>query len=54
MQAVQAGARWLKKALRYENIKRQKDLPYVLQWLDDILELPDPDWTLDIAQEAAK
>ncbi|KVF43023.1 ParB/RepB/Spo0J family partition protein [Burkholderia seminalis] len=54
MQAVQEGARWLKKALGYENIKRQKDLPFVLQWLDDILQLPDPDWTPDMAQEAAK
>ncbi|TCW72849.1 pyridoxal phosphate biosynthetic protein PdxJ [Burkholderia sp. SRS-25] len=54
MQAVQEGARWLKKALGYENIKRQKDLPSVQQWLDDILQLPDPDWTPDMAQEAAK
>ncbi|RQT94463.1 pyridoxal phosphate biosynthetic protein PdxJ [Burkholderia cenocepacia] len=54
MQAVQEGARWLKKALGYENLKRQKDLPFVLQWLDDILHLPDPDWTPDMAQEAAK
>ncbi|MGU7853222.1 pyridoxal phosphate biosynthetic protein PdxJ [Burkholderia orbicola] len=54
MQAVQEGARWLKKALGYENIKRQKDLPLVLQWLDDILQRPDPDWTPDMAQEAAK
>ncbi|KVL18195.1 ParB N-terminal domain-containing protein [Burkholderia cepacia] len=54
MQAVQEGARWLKKALGYENIKRQKDLPFVLQWLDDILQRPDPDWTPDMAQEAAK
>ncbi|KVF06042.1 pyridoxal phosphate biosynthetic protein PdxJ [Burkholderia vietnamiensis] len=53
MQAVQEGARWLKKALGYENIKRQKDLPFVLQWLDDILQLPDPDWTPDMAAEAA-
>ncbi|TDA43816.1 pyridoxal phosphate biosynthetic protein PdxJ [Burkholderia pyrrocinia] len=54
MQAVQEGARWLKKALGYENIKRQKDLPVTLQWLDEILQLPDPDWTADMAQEAAK
>ncbi|MCA7969725.1 pyridoxal phosphate biosynthetic protein PdxJ [Burkholderia sp. AU39826] len=54
MQAVQEGARWLKKALGYENIKRQKDLPFVLQWLDDILQLPDPDWTPDMAAEAAQ
>jgi len=54
MQAVQEGARWLKKALGYENLKRQKDLPFVLQWLDDILQLPDPDWTPGMAQEAAK
>ncbi|AOJ13644.1 ParB/RepB/Spo0J family partition protein [Burkholderia vietnamiensis] len=54
MQAVQEGARWLKKALGYENIKRQKDLPLVQQWLDDILHLPDLDWTPDMAQEAAK
>lgn len=54
IQAVQEGARWFKKALGYENIKRQKDLPFVLQWLDDILQLPDPDWTPDMAQEAAK
>ncbi|BEV51993.1 TPA: pyridoxal phosphate biosynthetic protein PdxJ [Burkholderia cenocepacia] len=54
MQAVQEGARWLKKALGYANIKRQKDLPIVLQWLDDILQSPDPDWTPEMAQEAAK
>ncbi|MCA8212083.1 hypothetical protein [Burkholderia vietnamiensis] len=44
----------LKKVLGHENIKRQKDLPIVLQWLDDILQSPDPDWTPDMAQEAAK
>ncbi|RQT87008.1 pyridoxal phosphate biosynthetic protein PdxJ [Burkholderia cepacia] len=54
MQAAQEGARWLKKVLGYENIKRQKDRPIVLQWLDDILQSPDPDWTPDMAQEAAK
>lgn len=54
MQAVQEGVRWLKKALGYKNITRQKDLPIVLQWLDDILQLPDPDWTPEMAQEAAK
>lgn len=54
MQAAQEGARWLKKVLGHENIKRQKDLPIVLQWLDDILQSPDPDWTPDMAQEAAK
>lgn len=51
MQAAQEGARWLKKVLGHENIKRQKDLPIVLQWLDDILQSPDPDWTPDMAQE---
>ncbi|UVE65227.1 pyridoxal phosphate biosynthetic protein PdxJ [Burkholderia pyrrocinia] len=54
MQAAQEGARWLKKVLDHENIKRQKDLPFVLQWLGDILQSPDPDWTPDMAQEAAK
>lgn len=54
MQAAQEGARWLKKVLGHENIKRQKDLPIVLQWLDDILQSPDPDWTPDMAQEVAK
>ncbi|KVL50801.1 pyridoxal phosphate biosynthetic protein PdxJ [Burkholderia cepacia] len=54
MQAAQEGARWLKKVLGHKNIKRQKDLPIVLQWLDDILQSPDPDWTPDMAQEAAK
>ncbi|WP_431206838.1 pyridoxal phosphate biosynthetic protein PdxJ [Burkholderia cepacia] len=54
MQAAQEGARWLKKVLGHENIKRQKDLPIVLQWLNDILQSPDPDWTPDMAQEAAK
>ncbi|WP_338340753.1 pyridoxal phosphate biosynthetic protein PdxJ [Burkholderia vietnamiensis] len=54
MQAAQECARWLKKALGHENIKRQKDLPIVLQWLDDILQSPDPDWTPDMAQEVAK
>ncbi|WP_143059993.1 hypothetical protein [Burkholderia contaminans] len=54
MQAVQEGARWLRKVLASENIKRQKDLPVVLQWLDDILQLPDPDWTPEMAQEAAQ
>lgn len=54
MQAAQEGARWLKKVLGHENIKRQKDLPIVLQWLDDILQSPDPDWTPDMAPEAAK
>ncbi|WP_284890523.1 pyridoxal phosphate biosynthetic protein PdxJ [Burkholderia sp. lyk4-R2A-23] len=52
MLAIQEGARWLRKVLGRENIKRQKDLPIVLQWLDDILQLPDPDWTLEMAQEA--
>ncbi|MBR7986159.1 pyridoxal phosphate biosynthetic protein PdxJ [Burkholderia cenocepacia] len=54
MQAAQEGARWLKKVLGHENIKRQKDLPIVQQWIDDILQSPDPDWTPDMAQEAAK
>ncbi|KVH03026.1 pyridoxal phosphate biosynthetic protein PdxJ [Burkholderia anthina] len=54
MQAAQEGARWLKKVLGHKNIKRQKDLPFVLQWLDDILQSPDPDWTPDMAQEVAK
>ncbi|WP_175855139.1 pyridoxal phosphate biosynthetic protein PdxJ [Burkholderia cepacia] len=54
MQAAQEGARWLKKVLGHENIKRQKDFPIVLQWLDDILQSPDPDWTPDMAQEVAK
>jgi hypothetical protein len=54
MQAAQEGARWLKKVLGHENIKRQKGLPIVLQWLDDILQSPDPDWTPDMAQEVAK
>ncbi|KVH43513.1 hypothetical protein [Burkholderia diffusa] len=54
MQAAQEGGRWLKKVLGHENIKRQKDLPIVLQWLDDILQSPDPDWTPDMAQEVAK
>ncbi|KVF73390.1 hypothetical protein [Burkholderia vietnamiensis] len=54
MQAAQEGARWLKKVLCHENIKRQKDLPIVLQWLDGILQSPDPDWTPDMAQEVAK
>ncbi|MGU2441953.1 ParB/RepB/Spo0J family partition protein [Burkholderia cenocepacia] len=54
MQAAQEGARWLKKVLGHENIKRQKDLPIVLQWLNDIEQSPDPDWTPDMAQEAAK
>ncbi|MCW3687412.1 pyridoxal phosphate biosynthetic protein PdxJ [Burkholderia cenocepacia] len=54
MQAAQEGARWLKNVLGRENIKRQKDLPIVLQWLDDILQSPDPDWTPDMAQEVAK
>ncbi|UJH74350.1 pyridoxal phosphate biosynthetic protein PdxJ [Burkholderia cenocepacia] len=54
MQAVQEGARWLRKRLGSESVKRQKDLPLVLQWLDDILQLPDPDWTHELAQEAAQ
>ncbi|MGN8190595.1 pyridoxal phosphate biosynthetic protein PdxJ [Burkholderia sp. 22088] len=54
MQAAQEGARWLKKVLGHEKIKRQKDFPIVLQWLDDILQSPDPDWTPDMAQEVAK
>lgn len=54
MQAVQEGARWLRKRLGSESVKRQKDLPFVLQWLDDILQLPDPDWTHELAQEAAQ
>ncbi|MCO1349978.1 pyridoxal phosphate biosynthetic protein PdxJ (plasmid) [Burkholderia vietnamiensis] len=54
MQAAQEAARWLKKVLGHENIKRQKDLPFVLQWLDDILQSSDPDWTLEMVQEAAK
>ncbi|QIX18364.1 pyridoxal phosphate biosynthetic protein PdxJ [Burkholderia multivorans] len=54
MQAVQEGARWLTKALSNENIKRQKDLPLVLQWLNDILQLPDPDWMPEMSQEAAR
>ncbi|MCA8067767.1 ParB/RepB/Spo0J family partition protein [Burkholderia sp. AU38729] len=54
MQAVQEGARWLRKVLASENIKRQRDLPVVLQWLDDILQLPYPDWTPETAQEAAR
>ncbi|RKT99026.1 pyridoxal phosphate biosynthetic protein PdxJ [Burkholderia sp. Nafp2/4-1b] len=54
MQAIQEGARWLKKVLGHENIKRQKDLPIVLQWLDDILQLPAPDWTPELALEAAQ
>ncbi|WP_334033751.1 pyridoxal phosphate biosynthetic protein PdxJ [Burkholderia cepacia] len=54
MQAAQEGARWLRKRLDSEHVKRQKDLPLVVQWLDDILQFPDPDWTPDMAQEAAK
>ncbi|MGY4835031.1 ParB/RepB/Spo0J family partition protein [Burkholderia pyrrocinia] len=54
IQAAQEAARWMKKVLAHENIKRQKDLPFVLQWLDDILQSPDPDWTPEMAQEAAK
>lgn len=54
MQAAQEGARWLRKRLGSESVKRQKDLPFVLQWLDDILQLPDPDWTHELAQEAAQ
>ncbi len=54
MQAIQEGARWLKKVLGSENVKRQKDLPIVLHWLNGILQLPDPDWTLEMAREASK
>ncbi|MBN3779210.1 pyridoxal phosphate biosynthetic protein PdxJ [Burkholderia sp. Ac-20345] len=54
MQAAQEGARWLRKTLDRENVKRQKDLPLAVQWLDDILQSPDPDWTSEMAQEAAK
>ncbi|HIH2751662.1 pyridoxal phosphate biosynthetic protein PdxJ [Burkholderia aenigmatica] len=54
MQATQEGARWLRKTLDHENIKHQKDLPLLLQWLDDVLQSPDPDWTPDMAQVAAK
>ncbi len=54
MQAVQEGARWLRKRLGSENIKRQKDLLFVLQWIDDILLLPDPEWTPELGQEVAK
>lgn len=54
MQAVQEGARWLRKTLDRENVKRQKDLPLAVQWLDDILQSPDLDWTSEMAQEAAK
>ncbi|OXI76717.1 pyridoxal phosphate biosynthetic protein PdxJ [Burkholderia sp. MS389] len=49
MQAVQAGARWLRKVLASGNVKRQKDLAVVLPWIDDILQFPDPDWTLEMA-----
>ncbi|MFJ1212280.1 ParB/RepB/Spo0J family partition protein [Burkholderia pyrrocinia] len=54
MQAIQESARWLKKVLGSENVKRQKDLPIVVQWLDDVLQLPDPDWTPEMAQGVAK
>jgi hypothetical protein len=54
MQAAQEGARWLRKTLDRENVKRQKDLPLAVQWLDDILQSPDLDWTSEMAQEAAK
>lgn len=54
MQAAQEAARWLKKVLGHENIKRQKDLPFALQWLNDILQSPDPDWTHEMAQGASK
>ncbi|KVX53088.1 ParB/RepB/Spo0J family partition protein [Burkholderia stagnalis] len=54
MQAAQEAARWLKKVLGHENIKRQKDLPFALQWLDDILQSSDPDWAHEMAQGASK
>jgi hypothetical protein len=54
MQAVQEAARCLLKQLDSHYVKKQKELPTVIEWLEGLLTAPDPDWTAEMAAEVAK
>ncbi|MFM0192395.1 ParB/RepB/Spo0J family partition protein [Paraburkholderia strydomiana] len=54
MQAIQEAARSLLKQLDSPHAKKQKDLPVVTGWLEELLRAPDPDWTEELALAAAK
>ncbi|WP_208866416.1 hypothetical protein [Paraburkholderia lacunae] len=51
MQAIQAGAKNLERQLSGQSTSKQKERPVVMTWLADLLQMPDPDWTEEMAQE---
>ncbi|CAG4906336.1 hypothetical protein LMG31841_03548 [Paraburkholderia saeva] len=53
-QAIRAAVSEFTALIERPNVKGAKELATVRKWLDKLWTMPDPDWTEDMAKEAAK
>lgn len=53
-QAIRAAVHSLRKQLDQWNTRNAKEMPGVHAWLEQLWTAPDPDWTREMAEEAAK
>ncbi|MDW9228075.1 hypothetical protein SD235_10360 [Burkholderia cepacia] len=55
VQAIRAAVRDLTRRIETSpTMAKAKETNSVRKWLDDLYAMPDPDWTPEMAQEAAK
>ncbi|MEM5461608.1 transcriptional regulator [Paraburkholderia phytofirmans] len=52
--AIRGAVKSLRKQLDQWNTRNAKEMPAIHAWLEKLWTAPDPDWTADIAAEAAK
>ena len=53
-EAIRAAAAHIGRLMQHADRAKSKDAPIVNTWLDGLYTMPDPDWTPEMAQEAAK
>lgn len=54
VQAIRAAVSEITRLMRHEDRAKAKEAPIVNAWLDKLYTMPDPDWTSEMAREAAK
>lgn len=54
VQAIRAAVQHLTRQFDHPNLRKARELPNARAWLDKLWTMPDPDWTEEMALEAAK
>ncbi|MGU7780432.1 ParB/RepB/Spo0J family partition protein [Burkholderia sp. PU8-34] len=53
-EAIRDAVAHIARLMQHADRAKSKDAPIVNAWLDSLYTMPDPDWTAEMAQEAAK